>query len=314
MAGSSVGKRRLCRAFLPIPCTIHLVIVVSTSVAKTQELDDAGSFLPLFNWDLVSLEQNNSRFNGSVLTGFHSLRSPGVTPRGAKKIGLGFLYTREEQFARTGTQSFFRRNQVYVNPKATYGVYDDVEIGGGVVGSYVDGRELLAGGGAPQTRSVTDFLLDSGDLGIKWKLVDRNRFRLAVSLDSRIAINRAEFGSLPGHLFNVELDGDFAVTRRLTLAANLQFATTDSNEIRDQFIGDLAAIYSFTDLFRGMLFTTLQEDDQAGTVLGFLGIAGQYVHEQHSFTLALDLQINDADRDIRTEEQVDVSMSYAFTF
>lgn len=288
--------------------------VLSTLAANAQDSEDDETFVPLFNWDLVSLEQNNSRFNGSVLTGFHSIRSPGVTPRGAKKLGVGFLYTREEQFARTATQSFFRRNQIFVNPKAAYGIFDDFEVGCGVVASYVSGRDLVAGGGAPRTRSVTDFLLNSGDLGIKWKMLDRDRFRLAMSFDTRLAINRAEFGSLPGHLFNIELDGDFAITRRLTMAANLQFATTDSNVIRDQFIGDLAAVYSFTDLFRGMLFTTLQEDDQAGSVLGFIGIAGQYVHEQHSFTLALDLQLNDASREVRTEEQLDVSVSYAFTF
>ena len=40
------------------------------------------SIEPLFNWDLVSIEQNNQRFNGSALTGFHSIRSAGVTPLG----------------------------------------------------------------------------------------------------------------------------------------------------------------------------------------------------------------------------------------
>ena len=34
----------------------------------------------IFDWDLVSLEQNSHRYNASVLSGFHNLRSPGVTP------------------------------------------------------------------------------------------------------------------------------------------------------------------------------------------------------------------------------------------
>ena len=63
-----------------------------------------------------------------------------------------------------------------------------------------------------------------------------------------------------------------------------------------------------------MLFGTLSNESEADGVLFFLGIAGQYIFEQHSFTLALDLQINEARRDIRTQKQVDVEISYAYTF
>jgi hypothetical protein len=270
---------------------------------------------PLFNWDLVSLEQNNSRFNASVLTGFHSLRSPGVTPPGAKKLGLGVLYTREEQFAETATTSFFRRNQVFLDPKANYGLFEDVEVGGGLTASYVEGRELVSdGAGGQVTMEAEDLLLNSGDFGAKWKFLDLDRYRLALAFDTRLAINRGEFGSLAGNLFNFEIDGDFAITRRLSMVGNLQLLAGDGEEVEEQFIGDIAALYSFTDSFRGMLFSTLQEDDAADTVLGFIGIAAQYVHEQHSFTLSLDLQLNDAKREIRTEEQVDVALSYAITF
>jgi hypothetical protein len=43
----------------------------------------------VFDWDLISLEQNSQRFNGSVLSGFHNLRSPGVTPARAWRPGWG---------------------------------------------------------------------------------------------------------------------------------------------------------------------------------------------------------------------------------
>ena len=269
---------------------------------------------PLFNWDIVSLEQNLPRFNGSVLTGFHSLRSPGVTPRGATKLGVGLLYSREEQFARTATDSFFRRNQVFLNPKSAFGIWNDVEVGAGLSGSWVEGRELVGTGATERTRAVADWLLDSGDLGVKWKFFDRERYRLAASFDTRLALSRADFGSLPGNFFNFEIDGDYAATRRLSLAANLQLLASDSNSRRDQVIVDFGAIYSFTDVFRGMLLGTLQEDDEADTVLGFIGLAGQLVEEQHAFTLSFDLQLNDAKRAVRTEEQLDISLSYTFTF
>jgi hypothetical protein len=63
-----------------------------------------------------------------------------------------------------------------------------------------------------------------------------------------------------------------------------------------------------------MLFATALDDDEADDVLFFAGVASQYVFEQHSFTLAFDLQMNDARRDIRTQSQLDIELSYAFTF
>ena len=45
-----------------------------------------------------------------------------------------------------------------------------------------------------------------------------------------------------------------------------------------------------------------------------IGFAGQYVHNQHSFTLSFDIQLNDADRAIRTEEQIDIALSYTYAF
>ena len=81
------------------------------------------------------------------------------------------------------------------------------------------------------TRSASDVFLNSADLGIKWKFFDRDRYRLALSMDSRFALRRAEFGSLPGHFFNFEIDGDFAVTRRFSIVGNLQLLTSDSDEV-----------------------------------------------------------------------------------
>ena len=98
------------------------------------------------------------------------------------------------------------------------------------------------------------------------------------------------------------------------MAGNLQFLTSDSDELENQIIFDIAAVYSFTNTFRGMLFSTIQEDDLARTFLGFIGFAGQYVHKQHAFTLSFDIQLNDADRAIRTEEQIDIALSYTYTF
>ncbi len=269
---------------------------------------------PLFNWDIISLEQNNPRFNGSVLTGFHSVRSPGVTPYRGWKAGVGLLYTREEQIAEP-TESLFTRNQLLVNPKLNYGFFRALEAGVGVTAGYASGRELVPlGSGMLEEQEEDNFDLSSVDLGLKWNFLDWRRYRLALSFDTRLAINRGDFGNLPGSLFNLELDGDVALTRRFSMVTNLQLITSDSALVDDQVVMDIAGAYSFTDQFRGMLFGTIQEDDEAGTILGFVGVAGQYVIEQHSFTIAFDLQLNDAKRGIRTEEQVDVELSYTFTF
>tara|TARA_B100000586_G_scaffold39526_1_gene25375 strand:+ start:1397 stop:2320 length:924 start_codon:yes stop_codon:yes gene_type:complete len=270
---------------------------------------------PLFNWDLVSLEQNNQRFNGSALTGFHSIRSAGVTPLGGWKMGLGFLYTGEEQFVRSVGDSLFRRNQVYLNPKMNLGLFENMEFGAGLVAAYANGRELLtdeAGEGFFENRE--EGVLSSVDLGMKWKVYDDRQLRLALSFDTRLSLNEDTFGMLPGNFYNIELDGDYAVTSRLSMAGNLQFLTSDSDELENQFILDVAAVYSFTNTFRGMLFSTIQEDDLARTFLGFIGFAGQYVHKQHAFTLSFDIQLNDADRAIRTEEQIDIALSYTYAF
>ena len=270
---------------------------------------------PLFNWDLVSLEQNNQRFNGSALTGFHSIRSAGVTPLGGWKMGLGFLYTGEEQFVRSVGDSLFRRNQVYLNPKMNLGLFQNMEFGAGLVAAYANGRELLtdeAGEGFFENREEGG--LSSVDLGMKWKVYDDRQLRLALSFDTRLSLNEDTFGMLPGNFYNIELDGDYAVTSRLSMAGNLQFLTSDSDEVENQMILDIAAVYSFTSTFRGMLFSTIQEDDLARTFLGFIGFAGQYVHKQHAFTLSFDIQLNDADRAIRTEEQIDIALSYTYAF
>ncbi len=279
----------------------------------SQERDE--SIEPLFNWDLVSLEQNNQRFNGSALTGFHSIRSAGVTPLGGWKMGLGFLYTGEEQFVRSVGDSLFRRNQVYLNPKMNLGLFENMEFGAGLVAAYANGRELLtdeAGEGFFENRE--EGVLSSVDLGMKWKVYDDRQLRLALSFDTRLSLNEDTFGMLPGNFYNIELDGDYAVTSRLSMAGNLQFLTSDSDELENQFILDVAAVYSFTNTFRGMLFSTIQEDDLARTFLGFIGFAGQYVHKQHAFTLSFDIQLNDADRAIRTEEQIDIALSYTYAF
>ncbi|MCH2581950.1 MAG: hypothetical protein MK133_12235, partial [Planctomycetes bacterium] len=270
---------------------------------------------PLFNWDLVSLEQNNQRFNGSALTGFHSIRSAGVTPLGGWKLGMGMLYTGEEQFVRSVGDSLFRRNQVYLTPKMNLGLFEDMEFGAGLVAAYANGRELLrdeAGKGYFENREEGG--LSSVDLGMKWKVYDDRQLRLALSFDTRLSLNEDTFGMLPGNFYNIELDGDYAVTSRLSMAGNLQVLTSDSDELENQIIFDIAAVYSFTNTFRGMLFSTIQEDDLARTFLGFIGFAGQYVYKQHAFTLSFDIQLNDADRAIRTEEQIDIALSYTYAF
>ena len=269
---------------------------------------------PLFNWDLVSLEQNNQRFNGSALTGFHSIRSAGVTPLGGWKLGVGLLYTGEEQFDRSRGDSnpLFRRNEVYLNPKFNMGLFENIEFGAGLVAAYANGRAME--NGEPPTVDREEGALSSADLGVKWKFYDDRQLRLALSFDTRLSLNEGTFGMLKGNYYNVELDGDYAVTSRLSMAGNLQFLTSDSAELENQFILDVAAVYSFTNTFRGMLFSTIQEDDLARTFLGFIGFAGQYVHKQHAFTLSFDIQLNDADRAIRTEEQIDIALSYTYAF
>ena len=279
---------------------------------RAQEQDE--SIEPLFNWDLVSLEQNNQRFNGSALTGFHSIRSAGVTPLGGWKMGLGFLYTGEEQFDRSRGDSdpLFRRNEVYLNPKLNMGLFENIEFGAGLVAAYANGRAML--NGEPPTVDREEGALSSADLGVKWKFYDDRQLRFALSFDTRLSLNEGTFGMLKGNYYNVELDGDYAVTSRLSMAGNLQFLTSDSADLENQFILDIAAVYSFTSTFRGMLFSTIQEDDLARTFLGFLGFAGQYVYKQHAFTLSFDIQLNDADRAIRTEEQIDIALSYTYAF
>ena len=286
--------------------------LAGSGALRAQEQDE--SIEPLFNWDLVSLEQNNQRFNGSALTGFHSIRSAGVTPLGGWKMGLGFLYTGEEQFDRSRGDSnpLFRRNEVYLNPKLNMGLFENIEFGAGLVAAYANGRAML--NGEPPTVDREEGALSSADLGVKWKFYDDRQLRFALSFDTRLSLNEDTFGMLKGNYYNVELDGDYAVTSRLSMAGNLQFLTSDSAELENQFILDVAAVYSFTNTFRGMLFSTIQEDDLARTFLGFIGFAGQYVHKQHAFTLSFDIQLNDADRAIRTEEQIDIALSYAYTF
>ena len=260
-----------------------------------------------FDWDLVSLEQNNPRFNASVLSGFHSVRSPGVSPYRAWKTGIGLLYSREEQVAVTSNTELFDREQLTLNPRLNYGAFPGIEVGGGFETLWTEGKEILniPGGG---TGTETAWEANAVGLGAKWAFLDTRPLRLALSFDSRVAVNRGAFGTLPATVYNVEIDGDYAVTSRFFIAGNLQFMTSDRDAIRDQVILDLAGQYAFSDQFRGMLFSTAIEDDEADEVLFFIGFAGQHVIEQHSFTLALDFQLNDASREVRTERQLDVEL------
>jgi hypothetical protein len=74
-------------------------------------------------------------------------------------------------------------------------------------------------------------------------------------------------------------------------------------------------VYTFSEQFRGLVFGTFLEDDAAHTVLFYLGFAGQYLFlERHSIAIAVDFQVNDASRDVKTQGQLDVEVSYTFTF
>jgi hypothetical protein len=192
------------------------------------------------------------------------------------------------------------------------GLFENIEFGAGLVAAYANGRAML--NGEPPTVDREEGALSSADLGVKWKFYDDRQLRFALSFDTRLSLNEDTFGMLKGNYYNVELDGDYAVTSRLSMAGNLQFLTSDSADLKNQFILDVAAVYSFTNTFRGMLFSTIQEDDLARTFLGFIGFAGQYVYKQHAFTLSFDIQLNDADRAIRTEEQIDIALSYTYAF
>jgi hypothetical protein len=117
-------------------------------------------------------------------------------------------------------------------------------------------------------------------------------------------------------LFNAEIDGQYFVTNRFSLVSNFQFMTSDNfQQVRDEVVGDFGGEYTFSDEFRGLVFGTVQEDDPAQTALLFLGFAGQYLFQRcHSFALAVDFQVNDARRDVRTQGQFDLEFSYTFTF
>jgi hypothetical protein len=303
-----------CQKSRPLgPAVLALGIL---ALAALQGQDDTPTDVStLFDWDLVSLEQNNPRFNASVLSGFHSIRSPGVTPNRAWKTGLGILYTREQQIAEGTNTELFNREQVIFNPKINYGLLGHLEAGAGFEASWASGEEPeFLPDGTVQTQGQESWEASAVDLGLKWGFLKVGRLRLGLAFDSRIAVNKGAFGSLEDTIYNAEIDGDFAVTSRVGILSNLQYLTTDHFFQDEQVVFDLGTSYSFSDRFRGMLFGTLQDDSEADDVLIFAGIAAQYVFEQHSFTLALDLQLNEAYRDVRTQKQVDVEFSYTFTF
>src|SRR5690606_1762516 len=237
----AVMRRRLARVRRALtPLSLFLAGVFLPCDQLRAQLEPTTVIEPLFNWDIISLEQNNPRFNASVLTGFHSVRSPGVTPYRGWKVGLGVYYTREEQVSNVNGVSLFDRDQVLLNPKLNYGFFPSLEAGIGLTGGYAQGRELVTGADGMTVDEREDNLgLNSADIGVKWKFWDEQRFRFALSFDSRIAIDRDEFGNIPGTLFNIELDGDFAVTGRFSMVANLQFLTSASALIEDQVMGDI---------------------------------------------------------------------------
>lgn len=273
---------------------------------------------PIFDWDLVSLEQNSQRFNGSVLSGFHNLRSPGVTPSRAWKTGLGIIYSQEDQVATSqGVENTFSTQRLIVNPRINYGFWDAFEAGLGMEANYVKGKEVnhVAGGGTVE-ENEENANVSACVVGVKWNFLRLDRLHLGASFDTRLATQRHEFGMLPYSLFNVEIDGEYFFTSRFSLQSNIQFLTSDNwTQVVHEPIFDVAGAYTFSDEFRGLVFGTVQEDDPAGTALIFLGFAGQYLFQKrHSFALAVDFQVNDASREIQTRGQIDVELSYTFTF
>lgn len=296
---------------------LRSVLVYCLLVVPSIRADDAMEEQRAFDWDLISLEQNNIRFNGSVLSGFHSVRSPGVSPHGAWKTGLGLLFSREELSAAAGSDvEPFDLDRLILNPKINYGFLDMFEVGAGLELNLANGSEVVTeADGSVSRQSETELGFSAVVAGLKWNFFNNYPFRLGASFDTRAALQPEEFGMLPASIFNFELDGDLAFTPNFSAVANLQLLTSDRNEIRDQGILDLAAAYAFSDAFRGMLFSTVQEDDQAEDPVFFFGLAGQYVHAQvHSFTFAIDFQLNDARREVRTDNQIDLELSYTFTF
>ncbi len=273
---------------------------------------------PVFDWDLVSLEQNSHRFNGSVLSGFHNIRSPGVTPRGACKTGLGLIYSQEDQIAsEAGVERSFSTQRLIVNPKINRGLWDVLEAGIGLEANYVVGKEVNQVAGTPPIESSEENAdLSAVVAGIKWTLPPWwEKLRVGLAFDTRVALKRHEFGMLELSLFNFEVDGEYRFTSRFSMLGNLQFLTSDSfSEVSSEVIGDVAAGYTFSDRFRGLGFITAKQDDPADSVAFFLGFAGQYLFGSHSFALAVDFQLNEVRREIRTEGQIDVELSYTFTF
>ena len=273
---------------------------------------------PVFDWDLISLEQNSHRFNGSVLSGFHNIRSAGVTPRRAWKTGLGLIYSQEDQVATgAGVDQTFSTQSLIMNPKLNWGFYDDFEVGVGLEANYVKGKEISSTpDGVPTETSEDNLDVSAAVAGIKWNFLRGERLHLALSFDSRIALHRQDFGMLQETLFNLEMDGEYFFTSRFSMVANLQLMTSDNlNVVRNEVIADLGGVYTFSDEFRGLVFATVKGDDPAKTALLFLGFAGQYLLERHhSFALAVDFQVNDANREIKTQGQIDVELSYTFTF
>jgi hypothetical protein len=300
---------------LPAALTVALACPRSPAQVAEEATSEPFDMASLFNWDLVSLEQNNPRFNASVLSGFHMVRSPGVTPARAWKTGIGIQYTRQERVAEATNTEVFSIQQVLFTPKLNYGLFDVLEAGVGLESTWSEGSELEEGaGGTVETVPEEAWSLSAVDVGLKWGFLKLGRLRLALSVDARISVDEETFGSLPRSLYNVEVDGDFAVTRRFGLISNLQYGTTSKFFEENLVVFDAGTAYSFSNRFRGMVFGTLQGDDQADSVLLFVGMAAQYVFEQHSFTLALDLQLNEPDRSVRTQKQLDIEFSYTFTF
>lgn len=295
------------------PVVLTLLVLGTLSVSSPVPVSADGY---AFDWDLVSLEQNNNRFNGSVLSGFHSVRSAGVTPRDATKMGLGLLYSHEELVARTQAElEPFDNDLLILNPKINHGLWDIIEVGAGLELNFANGKEVdrLPGGGL-MTSAETEFGFSAVVGGLKWQFFADHGLRLAASVDTRAALQAGTFGMLEATYFNFELDGDLQLTSQLSLLTNLQLITSDRNTVQDLGVLDLAAAYGFNDRFRGMVFTTVQEDDEAREPVYFFGVAGQIVHEVHSFTFAVDFQLNDVRREIEAENQIDLEFSYAITF